>query len=64
VVIYFQKPSRQSRLHYIKAVAVLQYELYKEGVSEVDVTTSCKEGIIFIETKYLVPELGQWGPHR
>jgi len=55
VVIHFQKPSRQSRLHYIKAVAVLQYELYREGISEVDVTTSYEDGIIFIEAKYLAP---------
>ncbi len=53
MVIHFKKLSRQSRLHYIKAVAVLQYELYTEGISEVDVTISYKDGIIFIEAKYL-----------
>jgi hypothetical protein len=28
---------------------------YKEGVSEVDLTISYKDGIIFIEAKYLAP---------
>ena len=53
--MHFQKPSHQSHLHYIKAVVVLQYELLREGISEVDVTISYKDGIIYIEAKYLVP---------
>ena len=64
MVIYFQKPLRHSRLHYIKAVSVLQYELLREGIFEVDVAISCKDLTIFIETKCLVAELGQWGLHR
>jgi hypothetical protein len=48
-------PSHQSKVYYIKALVALQSEFLREGISEVDVTISYKDGIIFIEAKYLAP---------